>query len=91
MPGSMKAQNHNIHNGMTIIMTLRPPFQKNYWFLIIIFTLFSIASGIVVYFINGNQNRVIKEEKLGRLGTIADFKIRQISHRREGGRTRAPT
>ncbi len=61
-------------------MTLRLRSQKNFWSLIIIFVLFSVASGTAGYFFCQNQKRNIEEEKWDQLSAIADLKIRQISN-----------
>jgi PAS domain S-box-containing protein len=62
-----------------IIMTLQLRSQKNFWFLTIIFVLFSVASGVAGYFFYENQKKTIKEEKRDQIGAIADLKVRQIS------------
>ncbi len=61
-------------------MALRPPFQKNFCLLIIVFILFSAASGTAGYFFYEYQKKTIEEEKQDQLSAIADLKIRQISN-----------
>lgn len=59
-------------------MASQPQTQKIYWFLILVFVLFSMTVGTVGYFLYEQQKRILKKEKWDQVSAIGDMKVHQI-------------